>query len=94
MHRRSSARKIKANRANARASTGPRTKAGKERAAKNSRRHGLSVVWITCNPDNWPSRRTCERLGGTLVEIVKLPEDNDMYQAGEREKCRWAVPIP
>jgi len=59
-----------------------------------ARRHGLSVVWITCNPDNWPSRRTCERLGGTLVEIVKLPEDCDMYQAGEREKCRWAVPIP
>jgi hypothetical protein len=41
-----SLRKLKANRANARASTGPRSAAGKLRAAHNSRRHGLSVpVW-------------------------------------------------
>ena len=36
-----SAPKIKANQANARASTGPRTAAGKERAARNALRHGL-----------------------------------------------------
>ena len=39
----SSARKINANRANARASTGPKTEQGKSRAAQNARRHGLSV---------------------------------------------------
>lgn len=37
-----STRKIKANRANAKASTGPRTKQGKSRAGKNALRHGLS----------------------------------------------------
>jgi hypothetical protein len=37
-----STRKIKANRANAKASTGPRTKQGKSRTAKNALRHGLS----------------------------------------------------
>ena len=25
--------------------------------------HGLRELWITCDPDNWPSRRTCERIG-------------------------------
>jgi len=37
------ARKIKANRANARASTGAKTVHGKARAAQNARRHGLSL---------------------------------------------------
>ena len=36
-----SARKLNANRANARASTGPRTTAGKKNAARNALRHGL-----------------------------------------------------
>ena len=35
--------KIEANRRNARASTGPRTAAGKARAAQNARRHGLNL---------------------------------------------------
>ena len=35
---------FKANQVNARASTGPRTKVGKARAARNARRHGLSVA--------------------------------------------------
>src|SRR5262245_3032163 len=38
-----SARKSNANRANAQASTGPRTQHGKARAAQNARRHGLSL---------------------------------------------------
>jgi hypothetical protein len=36
-------RKIKTNRANARASTGPRTRHGRARSAKNAFRHGLSL---------------------------------------------------
>jgi hypothetical protein len=38
-----SARQIAANRKNTLKSTGPRTNAGKQRAAKNARRHGLSI---------------------------------------------------
>ena len=38
-----SIRKINANRANARASTGPKTKQGRARSARNSLRHALSL---------------------------------------------------
>jgi len=51
--------------------------------------HGLDTIWITCDPDNIPSRRTCDRLGGTLVEIVSIPEGCDMHERGSREVCRY-----
>jgi hypothetical protein len=45
----STSRRIVANRANARASTGPQTTGGKARTSRNARRHGLSVP-ITSDP--------------------------------------------
>ena len=45
-----SARKIRANRANARASSGPKTAAGKAQSAQNAFRHGFNVpIWL--DPD-------------------------------------------
>jgi predicted acetyltransferase len=58
-----------------------------------ARTHGLKTLWITCNPDNIASKRTCEILGAELVEIVDLPEDTDMYQEGERQKCRYRLDL-
>ena len=55
--------------------------------------HGLQTIWITCNPDNLASRRTCEIVGARLVEIVDLPEYTDMYQQGERQKCRYRLDL-
>lgn len=55
--------------------------------------HGLQPVWITCNPDNWASRRTCERLGAELIEIVTIPEWSEMYLSGAREKCRYRLDL-
>lgn len=52
-----------------------------------AKKHGLQYVIITCNPDNFPSRKTCEYAGGTLLEIAELPLDNDMRSRGETEKC-------
>ena len=59
-----------------------------------AKRHGLGYVIITCNPDNFPSRRTCERLGGELIEIAELPADNDMrLEDGETHKCIFKFPL-
>jgi predicted acetyltransferase len=58
---------------------------------KLARRHGLRTLWITCNPENVASRRTCELIGGELVEIVDVPEDLDLYREGDRQKCRYRV---
>ena len=58
-----------------------------------ARSHGLDTIWITCNPDNTASRRTCEILGCTLVEIVDLPTYTDMYREGERQKCRYRLDL-
>jgi predicted acetyltransferase len=55
--------------------------------------YDLTPLWITCNPDNDPSRRTCEIVGAKLVEIVDLPSDTDMYREGERQKCRYRLDI-
>ncbi|MBD5527580.1 MAG: GNAT family N-acetyltransferase [Lachnospiraceae bacterium] len=52
-----------------------------------ARKHDLGYLIITCNPDNYASRKTCEYAGGELLEIVELPEDNDMREDGEFEKC-------
>ena len=52
-----------------------------------AKKHGMDYVHISCNPDNYASRKTCEYAGGILKEIVDLPEENDMYQEGETSKC-------
>jgi predicted acetyltransferase len=58
-----------------------------------ARAHGFSCLWITCDPENLASRRTCERLGAQLIEVVALPADSDMYLDGERYKCRYRLDL-
>jgi tagatose 1,6-diphosphate aldolase len=55
---------------------------------------GLNPVWITCDPDNLPSRRTCERLGAKFVEIVDVPSTALAYRFGARRKCRYRLDLP
>lgn len=52
-----------------------------------AKKHNLEYVIITCNPDNIASRKTCEYAGGELLEVVELPEDSDMRERGETQKC-------
>lgn len=58
--------------------------------------HGMQKLVITCNPDNLPSKRTCEGLGARLLEVVDLPPGNILYQRGERQKCvfEWQLDAP
>lgn len=58
-----------------------------------ARCHGLETLWITCDPENIASRRTCELAGAELVEIVDVPEHMDMYRRGERQKCRYRLDL-
>ena len=58
-----------------------------------ARRHGFQELWITCNPDNWPSRRTCERLGAELIDTVDVPRDSDVFAPGSERKCRYLLAL-
>lgn len=51
-----------------------------------ARSRGMTELIITCSPDNIPSRRTLEKLGGTLLETANVPEDHWLYQRGEKVK--------
>jgi len=54
-------------------------------------RHGLNPLWITTDPANLASRRTCERLGGVLVGVVDVPPDHMLYARGQKRKCRYRI---
>jgi predicted acetyltransferase len=58
-----------------------------------ARHHGLRPLWITTDPDNPPSRRTCERLGGRMIEVVEIPPNHLLYARGQRRKCRYRIDI-
>ncbi|MCL2565447.1 MAG: GNAT family N-acetyltransferase [Defluviitaleaceae bacterium] len=60
---------------------------------KQAKKHKMNQLIITCNPDNIPSRRTLEKLGGFLREIVPLPEQHELYARGDREKCIFLFKI-
>ena len=58
-----------------------------------ARKHHMDYLIITCNPNNYASRKTCEFAGGILKEIVELPEDNDMRLEGEIHECIYRFDI-
>ncbi|KAB3534112.1 GNAT family N-acetyltransferase [Alkaliphilus pronyensis] len=51
--------------------------------------HSMKKVIITCNPDNYASRKICETIGATFIEIVDIPETSDAYSTNETQKCRY-----
>ena len=53
--------------------------------------HNMDYLIITCKPENIPSKLTCIHAGYELIDTVELPEDNDMYQRGERFKCIYKL---
>ena len=53
-----------------------------------ARRHGMEYLYITCAPDNLSSKKTCEYLGGDLLEIAEVPEDHDLRaEKGHTHEC-------
>lgn len=56
-------------------------------------RLGMGPLWVTCDPENAASRRTLERLGATLVEVVDVPADCVIFQSGHPRKCRYRLEL-
>jgi hypothetical protein len=70
------ARKLAANRKNARASTGPKSAAGKARASRNARRHGLAIpVWsvpaLAAEAEDLARQIACDDPSPTLLELAR-----------------------
>ncbi|MHA7881033.1 MAG: GNAT family N-acetyltransferase [Saccharospirillum sp.] len=56
--------------------------------------HDLPDLWITCNPDNLASIKTCQFLGARLIEKVKVPLWSELWRRGDREKLRFLWQLP
>lgn len=50
---------------------------------------GLKAVWLTVDPKNMPSRKTCEIIGAKYVETVPIPHTHEMYAQGARYRRRY-----
>jgi tagatose 1,6-diphosphate aldolase len=46
-------------------------------------------VVLTCNPDNYASIKTIERLGATFIDEVAIPKHDPGYSRGARRKRRY-----
>ena len=53
------------------------------------RRSGKCSVIITCDPDNLPSRKTCQRLGCMFECVTQVPEDLQKKYDISDKKCRY-----
>ena len=58
-----------------------------------ARLHGLETLWITCDPDNWASRTTCELVGAELVEIIDVPKRLVVCEQAQPRKCRYRLDL-
>ncbi len=48
--------------------------------------YGMNELLLTCSPENTPSRKTLENLGGILQENTDVPAWHWLYKRGETNK--------
>ncbi len=48
--------------------------------------YAMDKLIITCSPENIPSRKTLEKLGGNLLEVKDVPTSHWLYKRGETMK--------
>lgn len=51
----------------------------------------LHEVYITCNPDNVPSKKTIQKIPGTYLGTVDVDRDHELYYYGETQKEIYVV---
>ncbi len=54
-----------------------------------AQRLGMESITITANPENIPSRKTCEQLGCVLESVVDVPYQYKYICANAKQKCRY-----
>lgn len=71
---------------------------GRHYAARSSRlllplatAHGLQSIWLTVDPKNIASIKTCNILGAKYVETVRIPVSHEMYRMGARFRRRYRI---
>lgn len=59
-----------------------------------AKQHRMDYLIITCDPDNYASRKTCEYAGCHFIEIAELPKDHEMrIEYGKTEKCIYRIDL-
>jgi len=53
--------------------------------AKQAKKHGMQHLTITCDSQNLPSRRVCEKVGCVLETVVKPPDLPDFADSKPKE---------
>jgi hypothetical protein len=76
-----SERQLAANRRNARKSTGPKTRAGRKRASRNSYRHGLSVSITSSSAFAEQLEKLALKIAGDSEDVIILERARAIAQA-------------
>jgi predicted acetyltransferase len=58
-----------------------------------ARELGFETIWITCDPSNTASRRTCELAGAEFIEIVEIPSVHIRPLMLHQRKCRYQLTL-
>ncbi len=53
--------------------------------------HGLGELWLTCDPRNSASCRSCELAGAELVDTISFNQDPELLKRGRRETRRYRI---
>ncbi|MBR4164084.1 MAG: GNAT family N-acetyltransferase [Solobacterium sp.] len=50
------------------------------------RKYGMREIYISCSPENIPSKKTIERLGFEFITHCDVPASHWLYKRGEKNK--------
>ncbi len=55
--------------------------------------HGLEELWLTCDPRNIASCRSCELAGAELVDIIPFDQDPELIKRGRKQTSRYRISL-